>query len=79
MFDLHADALLEYEAADLRSFLQLGIMFGWDMHLIPTAGDARAFVSHDEFVEYVASDEATTRAFPAELRGGRVIAGSTAP
>jgi hypothetical protein len=46
---------LDYEQADMVSFLQLGIMSGWDMHVLPSltyggADTARAFVSHDEWV-----------------------------
>jgi hypothetical protein len=48
---------LDFEAVDLVSFLEVGILCGWDMHLIPAVGYARAFVSHDEYVEF-ATDEA---------------------
>ena len=46
---------LEYEDADLVSFLQLGIVHGWDMHVLPDLGygemdTARAFVCHDEWI-----------------------------
>jgi hypothetical protein len=51
-----AHLFLDYEAADLVSFLEVGIISGWDMHLIPFAGYARAFVSHDEFVEFAAEE-----------------------
>jgi len=47
---------LSYEAADLVTFLQGGILCGWDMHLVPTVGYARAFVSHDEYVEFAADE-----------------------
>jgi hypothetical protein len=45
-----------FEAADLVSFLQVGILSGWDMHLVPSEGCVRAFVSHDEFVDFTADD-----------------------
>jgi hypothetical protein len=48
---------LDFEVPDLVSFLEVGILNGWDIHLIPTVGYARAFLSHDEFVEF-ATDEA---------------------
>ena len=51
-----AHLFLDYEAADLVSFLQVGILCGWDMHLLPFGGYARAFVSHDEFVEFAADE-----------------------
>jgi len=46
---------LEYEAADLISFLEVGLVAGWDMHLIPTVGYARAFACHDEWVLFAAN------------------------
>lgn len=51
-----AHLFLDYEAADLVSFLEVGIICGWDIHLIPFVGYARAFVSHDEFAEFAADD-----------------------
>jgi len=47
--------LLDYEGAGLVSFLQLGVLNGWDMHLLPVLNyggtdTARAFVSHDEWI-----------------------------
>lgn len=48
---------LDYEAVDLVSFIQLAALSGFDAHLIPDAtGYSRAFVSHDEFVEFSAKD-----------------------
>lgn len=46
---------LEHEDADLVSFLQLGIVSGWDMHVFPqlSYGDpdtARAVICHDEWI-----------------------------
>jgi len=45
----------EYEDADLASFLQLGIVNGWDMHVFPDLqygepDTARAFLCHDEWI-----------------------------
>jgi hypothetical protein len=37
---------LHYESAEVVTLLHLGMLFGWDLHLIPTTGYARAFVSH---------------------------------
>lgn len=48
---------LDYEGADITSFLQVMILCGWDVHLQPSSdGYARAFVSHDEFVEFASDD-----------------------
>lgn len=66
---------LDYEAADLVSFVQIGIICGWDMHLIPFVGYARAFVSHDEFVAF-AADEANpdlVHDFAATIDGAEVL------
>jgi len=46
---------LEYEDADLASFLQLGIVNGWDMHAFPElqygeTDTARAVICHDEWI-----------------------------
>ena len=42
---------LRYEGAEVITLVYLGILFGWDVHLIPSAGYARAFVCHDEWIE----------------------------
>jgi hypothetical protein len=47
---------LQHESADLVSFIQVGILCGWDMHLLPAVGYARAFVSHDEWVAFASDD-----------------------
>lgn len=65
---------LDYEGADLVSFLQVGIICGWDMHLIPFVGYARAFVSHDEFVTF-AADNANpnlVHEFAAQIAGAEI-------
>lgn len=48
---------LQYEKPDLVSFLEVGILSGWKMHLMPTIGYGRAFVS-EECVEF-AMEEST--------------------
>ena len=48
---------LDYEAPDLVSFLQVAMLAGFDAHLIPDhSGYSRAFLSHDEFVEFAADE-----------------------
>jgi hypothetical protein len=49
---------LESEAGDLVSFLQLGITFGWDIHVIDDERRLRIFLSHDEWVAISSNDEA---------------------
>ena len=56
MHEAPGHLFLRYEASDLVSFLQVGLLCGWDIHLLPTVGYARAFVSHDEFVEFASDD-----------------------
>lgn len=72
--DAPGHLFLDYEAADLVSFLQVGVLCGWDMHLVPAEPYARAFVSHDEFVELAGdgSDPDRVAAFAAELGGAEV-------
>jgi hypothetical protein len=73
--DAPAHLFLNYEAPDLISFLQVGLLCGWDMHLIPAVGYARLFVSHDEFVEFVA-DEANPELaveFAAKIAGAQLV------
>ncbi len=70
-----AHLFLDYEAADLVSYLQVGLLCGWDMHLLPAVGYARAFVSHDEYVEFTAN-KANARLvdeFAAALEGTQVM------
>ena len=71
---------LDYEAPDLISFLQIGILNGWDMHLLPASGYARAFVSHDEYIDFAADDanQDIATAFAAELGGAKIVTDSTA-
>jgi hypothetical protein len=70
-----AHLFLDYEAADLVSFLQVGLLNGWDIHLIPdSSGYARAFVSHDEFVEFAAdtANPDLVDTFAASLGGAEI-------
>ena len=46
---------LDYEDAELASFLQLGIVNGWDMHVFPElaygeSDTARAVICHDDWI-----------------------------
>lgn len=54
---------LDYEQADMVTFLQLAFANGWEAEILPQltyggAGTARVFVSHDEFVVLAHRDEA---------------------
>jgi len=64
---------LDYEEADLVSFLQIGILSGWDMHVVPElsygGGDhARAFLSHDEWMVLAHAEKGTVAAWTESLR-----------
>ena len=73
--DAPGHLFLDYEAADLVSYIQVGQMNGWDFHLIPYLGYARAFISHDEYVEFSADEanENLVHEYAAELGGAKVI------
>jgi hypothetical protein len=58
---------LDFEGADLISFLEIGLIAGWDMHLIPTKGCGRVFVSHDEWVEFAMDDPSESQKLGIEL------------
>ena len=42
---------LDYERPEVVTLIHLCILFGWDIHLIPSVGYGRAFVCHDEWAE----------------------------
>lgn len=48
LHDAPGHLCLDYERAEVVSLIYLAILFGWDVHLIPTVGYGRAFISHDE-------------------------------
>jgi hypothetical protein len=55
---------LEYEDADLATFLEVGILNGWDVHVLPELAYggpdmARAFVCHDEWLALFHRDPET--------------------
>jgi hypothetical protein len=52
---------LPHEREDIQSFLALGIVSGWDMHIVPKSRYAHAFVSHDEFWEVGYDSEANLK------------------
>jgi len=53
---------LRYEEADLATFIQLALLFGWDFYLLPSPTYRTAFVSHDEFVQFCTDDEEAAEA-----------------
>lgn len=47
---------LDYETADLASFLQVSIMNGWGGYLLTEAGYLNVFFSHDEYMDFYPED-----------------------
>ncbi len=46
---------LAFEDADLRTFLSVGLLNGWEMHLVTTHDYAQVFVSHDGWAAVTAN------------------------
>jgi hypothetical protein len=44
-------SFLGHEQSDLATFMHLGMLFGWDMHVVPQLGDFRLSFSHHECVD----------------------------
>jgi hypothetical protein len=47
---------LNHERTDLTTFVELGLLFGWDFYLLTSPNYHTAFVSHDEFIEFHTDD-----------------------
>ena len=61
---------LDGESAEVVTLIHLAILFGWDLHLLPTAGHSRAFVCHDEWVEVGFDHERPGQELMNELQDG---------
>jgi hypothetical protein len=48
---------LNYELADFVTFIQIGILSGWDMYVLTDLGYGKAFVSHESWAAIWASNE----------------------
>lgn len=48
---------LEHEAEDLASFLQLAMLNGWGGYVLTQADYVNVFFSHDEYLEFFASED----------------------
>jgi hypothetical protein len=70
---------LNFESAEVLTLIHLGMLFGWDFHLILTSGYARAFVSHDEWVEMAFDDAAQLEATVRDLRNAGLAVTTPAP
>jgi hypothetical protein len=54
------------------TLVHLCILHWWDVHLIPSVGYSRAFVSHDEWAEIAFDDASQLDETRAGLEQGRV-------
>ncbi len=63
------------ELDDLATFLQVGILFGWDLSVLAVPDHARLFVSHDGYVELASTDEALLARCQSELRSANISMG----
>jgi hypothetical protein len=48
---------LRHEQSDLTSFIHIGMLFGWDMHVVPQRGDFRLSFSHHACVDIGVKDK----------------------
>ena len=48
---------LDHEAEDLASFLQVAMLNGWGGYVLTEANYVNAFFSHDEFIDFFATDD----------------------
>ena len=56
LWDAQGHLFLKHENADLKTFTQLALIFGWDFYLITSPDYHAAFVSHDEFLQFCTND-----------------------
>jgi hypothetical protein len=60
------------EIDDLASFVQIGLISGWDLQLFGTQDMLRVWISHDEWVEFRAEDFGIIDQLRAELTGADI-------
>jgi hypothetical protein len=58
---------LDYERPEVVTLTYLAILFGWDIHIIPTGGYGRALICHDEWAMLGFDDENAYRGTHREL------------
>jgi hypothetical protein len=51
--------LLNYEMEDLATFLQVAVTNGWGGYILTQANYVNAFFSHDEYMDFFSSNQAT--------------------
>jgi len=66
---------LDYESADLTTFLEVGLLGSWDMYVLTgTQGYLNAFFSHDEWVEFCGEDATALTTIEEELKPAGLLA-----
>jgi hypothetical protein len=63
----------DMEADDLANFLQLGLSFGWDMHVLNADGNSQLFASHDEWLRIGLTDSTKIDEIAGELMGAGLV------
>jgi hypothetical protein len=51
----------KHESADLTTFIQLALIFGWDFYVLSAPSGQVAFVSHDEYLRFCTDDQETAQ------------------
>jgi hypothetical protein len=59
---------LNYEHSDLVTFIEVGLLSGWDMHILGDSGYGRVFVSHDSWAQVWRSSATESDAITAEFQ-----------
>jgi hypothetical protein len=55
--DAPGHLFLKHESADLATFIELALIFGWDFYLLTSPTYRTAFVSHDEYIQFCTDNE----------------------
>ena len=56
IWDAPGHLFQKHEGADLTTFIQLGLSFGWDFYVVRAPSGNAAFFSHDEYLKFSADD-----------------------
>jgi hypothetical protein len=56
LHDAPGHSFLGYENADLTTYIQVALQFGWGFYLVTSPSHHSAFVSHDEYVDFYTDD-----------------------
>jgi hypothetical protein len=56
LHDAPGHSFLGHENADLATYIQVALQFGWGFYLVTSPSYQSAFVSHDEYVKFYTDD-----------------------